>query len=181
MSTQRTTASPQLQLVVAMTKNRVIGHQGAMPWHLPRDLQHFKKVTLGQPVLMGRKTYDSIIASLGKPLPGRLNVVISRSDPQVADGVLTFKGIEPAMAALKAQGEGVVNVIGGGEIYQALLPFANTLYLTLIDAELEGDTWFPAIDFKQWQVTDTETHPADADNAYALSFVTLARATSASD
>lgn len=179
MATEHTTKMPQLQLVVAMAKNRVIGYQGAMPWHLPRDLQHFKQVTLGQPVLMGRKTYDSIIKSLGKPLPGRLNVVISRRDPGVADGVLTFKGIEPAMAALTAEGEEVVNIIGGGEIYQTLLPLADKLYLTLIDAELEGDTWFPVIDFKQWQVSDTETHPADAHNAYAMTFVTLVRATSA--
>lgn len=166
---------PQIHLVCAMAKDRVIGHQGAMPWHLPRDLKHFKEVTLGHPVLMGRKTYDSIIESLGKPLPGRLNVVISRGQPRVEDGVVCYQSLDQAIEALADRGETVIDVIGGGEIYKAMLSLADRLYLTLIDAKVEGDTWFPPVDLKQWQVTETEVCPADEHNAYAMNFVTLQR------
>lgn len=166
---------PKIHLVAAMAKNRVIGHDGAMPWHLPRDLQHFKQVTMGHPVLMGRKTYDSIVATLGKPLPGRLNVVISRRAPNVADGVLCYDSLESALEALGERGESVIDVIGGGEVYKATLPMASRLYITLIDAQPTGDTWFPKIDLSQWQVSDTHTHPPDQHNGYAMTFVTFDR------
>jgi len=164
---------PSIHLVAAMTRDRVIGHNGAMPWHLPRDLKHFKEVTLGHPVVMGRKTFESIIQSLGKPLPGRLNVVISRSNPTVPEGVMVFPSVDEALSALAKRDETVVDVIGGGEIYALTLPMADRLYLTLIDAKIEGDTWFPVIDERCWQVSDTETHPADETNAYAMTFVTF--------
>ena len=164
---------PSIHLVAAMTRDRVIGHNGAMPWHLPRDLKHFKEVTLGHPVVMGRKTFESIIQSLGKPLPGRLNVVISRSNPTVPEGVMVYPSIDEALSALAGRDEEVVDVIGGGEIYALTLPMADRLYLTLIDTKIEGDTWFPVIDERHWQVRDTETHPADEANAYAMTFVTF--------
>jgi len=164
-----------VHLVAAMTKDRVIGHQGAMPWHLPRDLGHFKKVTMGHPVLMGRKTFDSIMQSLGKPLPGRKNIVISRGQPQVPAGVLVYSDMEEAIAKLVDEKESVVDVIGGGQIYEMAMPFADRLYLTLIDANIDGDTWFPKVDLKKWQVVDTETCPADEKNAHDMSFVTFDR------
>ena len=172
---------PSIHLVAAMTRDRVIGHKGAMPWHLPRDLKHFKEVTLGHPVVMGRKTFDSIIQSLGKPLPGRLNVVISRSQPTVPEGVLVYPSVDEALTALAKRDEAVVDVIGGGEIYALTLPLADRLYLTLIDAEIEGDTWFPVIDERHWQVSDTQTHPADEANAHAMTFVTFDRASASID
>lgn len=167
---------PSIHLVAAMTRERVIGYNGDMPWHLPRDLKHFKAVTLGHPVVMGRKTFDSIVQSLGKPLPGRLNVVISRSDPAVPEGVMVYPSVDEALSELARRDEAVVDVIGGGEIYALTLPLANRLYLTLIDAEIEGDTWFPVIDERDWQVSETQTHPADEVNAYAMTFVTMDRA-----
>ncbi len=172
---------PSIHLVAAMTRDRVIGHNGAMPWHLPRDLKHFKEVTLGHPVVMGRKTFESIIQSLGKPLPGRLNVVISRSNPTVPEGVMVYPSIDEALSALAGRDEEVVDVIGGGEIYALTLPMADRLYLTLIDAKIEGDTWFPVMDERHWQVSDTQTHPADEANAYAMTFVTFDKVQTAGD
>lgn len=166
---------PAIHLVVAMTQDRVIGYQGAMPWHLPRDLGHFKAITLGHPVIMGRKTFESIIDSLGKPLPGRLNIVISRTNPAMPEGVLVYPSFDAALAALTEQGVLVVDVIGGGQIYELAIPKADRLYVTLIDAKIEGDTWFPKISAKEWQVTETETHPRDDNNAYAMTFVTFDR------
>ncbi len=167
---------PSIHLVAAMTRDRVIGHQGAMPWHLPRDLKHFKEVTLGHPVVMGRKTFDSIVASLGKPLPGRLNVVISRHQPTVPEGVCVYSSLDEALSELAKRGEAVVDVIGGGQIYELAMPRADRLYITLIDAEIQGDTWFPEIDKTHWQVSDTQTHPPDEANAHAMTFVTFDRA-----
>lgn len=166
---------PAIHLVVAMTQDRVIGHQGAMPWHLPRDLAHFKAITLGHPVIMGRKTFESIIDSLGKPLPGRLNIVISRTKPALPEDVLVYPSFDEALAALAEQGVPVVDVIGGGQIYELAMPKADRLYVTLIDAKIEGDTWFPQISAKQWQVSETQTHPSDDKNAYAMTFVTFDR------
>ncbi len=165
-------SQPSIHLVVAMTQDRLIGHQGSMPWHLPRDLQHFKAITLGHPVIMGRKTFESIMESLGKPLPGRLNIVISRTNPSLPEGVLVYPSLE---AALAEQDAPVVDVIGGGQIYALAMPLADRLHVTLIDAKLDGDTWFPAISPKQWQVTETETHPSDEKNAHAMTFVTFDR------
>lgn len=166
---------PRIHLVAAMTRDRVIGDQGAMPWHLPRDLKHFKEVTFGHPVVMGRKTFDSILASLGKPLPGRLNVVISRHQPSVPEGVCVYSSLDQALSELEKKGEAIVDVIGGGQIYDLAMPMAERLYITLIDAEIEGDTWFPVIDEAKWKVSDTDTHPVDEANAHAMTFVTFNR------
>ncbi|RJG39470.1 type 3 dihydrofolate reductase [Motilimonas pumila] len=160
----------KLSMIAAMAHNRVIGKNNDMPWHLPADLKFFKKTTLGKPVIMGRKTYDSI----GRPLPGRLNIVISRDASWQAEGVTTAISPEAAMTLVSDVPE--VMVIGGGGIYQAFLPLADQLYLTHINAHIDGDTQFP--DYQgvaNWQTVSSETYHADERNAYDLEFVTLVR------
>ena len=165
----------RIHLVAAMTPERVIGFEGGMPWHLPRDLAHFKAVTLGHPVVMGRKTFESILTSLGRPLPGRQNIVISRGQPEVPEGVWVYSSLEQALDRLSEDQVPVVDIIGGGQIYDLALPQADRLYLTLIDAQIEGDTWFPNVDMSKWHVIDTQTHPQDEHNSHSMTFVTLDR------
>nr|WP_297472551.1 dihydrofolate reductase [Ferrovum sp.] len=161
---------PRLSLVVAHTvPGRVIGNQGTMPWHLPADLTHFRAVTLGHPVLMGRRTQESI----GRPLPGRLNLVISRNPDYQPKGCLVYPTLEALWANLPSVPE--VFVIGGGTLYEALLPRATRVYVTRIHADLTGDTFFPALDPAQWREIDLRHHQADERNAYDLTFVTLER------
>ena len=141
---------PKIVLVAAHAKNRVIGLDGDMPWRLPSDLKHFKSATLGAPVIMGRKTYLSI----GKPLPGRANIVVSRSGFS-AEGVETVSSLEAAIERARdharKSGAAQVSVIGGGEIYALAIGLADELLLTEVDAHIEGDTVFPAIDSDLWQ------------------------------
>ena len=158
----------KISMIVAMAHKRVIGLDNKMPWHLPADLQYFKKVTLGKPVIMGRKTYDSI----GRPLPGRLNIVVSRDTTLKIDGVTCVTSTEEAIKA--AQGVDEVMIIGGATIYESFLNVANRLYLTFIDLETEGDTCFP--DYTavgEWEKVATEHYLADEKNAHNLEFVTL--------
>ncbi len=157
-----------ISLIAAMAKNRVIGKDNAMPWHLPADLAHFKRVTMGKPVIMGRRTYESI----GRPLPGRKNIVISRRSDYSPDGCVIVNSVEAAIA--EANHEEVM-VIGGGQLYAEILPHADRLYLTLIDAELEGDTRFPDYTIYDWKEIDRERHEPDEKNNYAYEFVTLER------
>lgn len=127
-----------ISLIVAMAENRVIGRDNQMPWHLPADLRHFKSVTLGKPVIMGRKTFESI----GRPLPGRRNLVISRNTEWQADGVETVNSLDAALALVNAHDE--VMIIGGGQLYRDALPLAHRLYLTHIELNVDdADTWFP--------------------------------------
>jgi dihydrofolate reductase len=159
----------ELIVVAAMARNRVIGHQGRMPWHLPADLKHFKAITLGHPVVMGRKTFESI----GKPLPGRLNVVISRQRLQLPDGVALAGSLEEALRACNDAGR--VMVIGGGEIYRQALPLASGLELTYVDDQPAGDTRFPEFDRMDWDLTGMTVRPADANNASAMVFCSFKR------
>lgn len=152
-----------------MARNRVIGKDNAMPWHLPADLAHFKRVTMGKPVIMGRNTYESI----GRPLPGRKNVVISRNPDYSPEGCVVVSSIDAALAECAEVDE--VMIIGGGQLYQAMLPHADRLYLTLIDSDLDGDTQFPDYTGYDWKVVDTEHYAADERNQYDLEFVTLDR------
>ncbi|KKO44927.1 dihydrofolate reductase [Arsukibacterium ikkense] len=153
-----------------MAHGRVIGKDNKMPWHLPADLKHFKAITLGKPVLMGRKTFQSI----GRPLPGRRNLVVSRTTPAEQQGVEWFSSVEQALAATNDCAE--VMVIGGGEIYRQCLPLASTLYLTEIDLQAAGDAYFPDYhSVGSWQVTSEQQCPADAANPYAYRFITLER------
>lgn len=141
---------PKIVLVAAHARNGVIGRDGDMPWRLPSDLKHFKAATLGTPVVMGRKT----CLSIGRPLPGRANIVISRSG-FAAEGIETVASLEAALELARSHaqqsGAGQVSVIGGGEIYALAIDFADELLLTEVDADIEGDTVFPAIDSELWQ------------------------------
>ena len=157
-----------LSLIVAMTKNRVIGKDNQMPWHLPADLAWFRRNTLGKPVVMGRKTF----ASIGRPLPKRVNVVLSRS-PFEHDGVIWHISLESAANFLHDFQE--IMLIGGGEVFKQYLQQVDKLYLTEIQAELDGDTFFPEIDWNQWQSEFEEYRLADENNAYDLKFMILSR------
>ncbi|HAS63563.1 MAG TPA: type 3 dihydrofolate reductase [Vibrio sp.] len=155
-----------ISMIAAMADKRVIGKDNQMPWHLPADFAWFKRCTLGKPVVMGRKTYDSI----GRPLPGRQNIVISRDSNLSIEGVVTVTSIEQALQVAGDVEE--VMVIGGGAIYSACLPLANKLYITHIDARVEGDTQFPAWS-DAFVESYSESYLADEKNAYNMRFVIL--------
>ncbi|MCH1929773.1 type 3 dihydrofolate reductase [Shewanella sp. A25] len=138
-----------IAMIAAMANNRVIGKDNQMPWHLPEDLRHFKAMTLGKPVVMGRKTFESI----GRPLPGRHNIVISRQADLAIEGVTCVTSFDAAKAAAGECEELVI--IGGGQLYAELLPLADKLYLTEINLDVEGDTYFPHWDDGQWQVAES--------------------------
>ncbi|PJG57708.1 type 3 dihydrofolate reductase [Aeromonas cavernicola] len=161
----------KISMIAAMAHNRVIGKDNQMPWHLPADLAHFKRVTLGKPVLMGRKTFESI----GRPLPGRRNLVISRNPSYQAEGIEVVGSVEAALALLAGGAVEELMVIGGGHLYSEMLPRANYLYLTQIDLAAEGDTCFPAFDDGQWQRITSEAHPADEKNPHPYCFETWQR------
>ena len=161
----------KISMIAAMAHDRVIGKDNQMPWHLPADLAHFKRVTLGKPVLMGRKTFESI----GRPLPGRRNLVISRNPGYQAEGIEVVGSVEAALALLASSAVEELMVIGGGHLYAEMLPSADRLYLTQIDLAVEGDTRFPAFDDGQWQRIDCESHPADEKNPHPYSFETWQR------
>lgn len=154
-----------ISLIVAMARNRVIGRDGGMPWHLPEDLRHFRELTLGKPVLMGRRTCES----LGRALPGRTNVVVTR-DPayRAPPGFEVYGSLEQALAACAAAPE--IMVIGGATIYEQVFPLADRIYLTLIDRDFEGDTLFPEYDETAWRETGRSDR---AGAAFGYSFVTL--------
>ena len=160
-----------LAIIVAMDKNRVIGKGNQLPWHLPADLKHFKSMTMGKPVIMGRKTYES----LGKLLPGRRNIIISRQADVHIAGAETFPSLETAFAAVTSHE--TVMIIGGAEIFRAALPKVTRLYLTLIEHAFEGDTYFPPCSESEWKVVSREIHFPDEKNRYAFSFVELVRIT----
>jgi dihydrofolate reductase len=158
----------KISLLAAVARNGVIGHQGRLPWHLPEDLRRFKRLTLGHPVIMGRKTYDSILQSLGKPLPGRENIVVTRSAEFIAPGRRSAGSIEAALAAAsQAPGGDQVFVIGGAEIYRLAFPFATQLDMTEIDADFEGDARFPAYDSDQWLELAREAGSGEAGTGEA--------------
>ncbi|MBL0385248.1 dihydrofolate reductase [Tumebacillus sp. ITR2] len=153
-----------ISLIVAMDENRVIGKDNAMPWHLPADLAHFKAVTMGHTVVMGRKTFESI----GKPLPGRRNVVLTRQVDFSAEGVEVIHSLEELP-------EGDVFVIGGAELFRELLPRADRMYLTLIRHAFEGDTFFPEFDGLNWQVVEQKPGVVDERNVYRHTYFTFER------
>ena len=158
-----------VNLIVAMTSNRVIGFNNKIPWHLPADFAWFKKQTLGHPIIMGRKTFESI----GKPLPGRRNIVISRNAQWRAEGCEVFTTLEAALGSSIPIEQKFV--IGGASLYGEALPLADCLYVTEIDALPEGDTFFPELNSHQWRESWREHHPADDKNAHAMDFVILHR------
>jgi len=159
-----------LSMIVAMAHHRIIGADNDMPWHLPADLQHFRRTTMGKPVVMGRKTYESI----GKALPGRHNIVIT-TNPQytLADASVVFS-VDEALALCAKEEE--VMIIGGGSIYALLIEHTDTLHLTFIDKDVAGDTQFPDWnEYGQWQEVSREAHHADDKNPHDYEFVTLQR------
>jgi dihydrofolate reductase len=160
-----------ISLIVAAAKNNAIGKDGKLPWHLPNDMKHFKNITWGMPIVMGRKTYES----LGKALPGRKNIVISRQMGWKADGVIAVKNIEDALFVVKEADAKEVMVIGGGEIYKTLFDKARRIYLTRVEAEPDADTFFPSLKPEEWQLMSQQDHEADAKNAYNYSFQTWER------
>ncbi len=160
-------------LILARARNGVIGRDGALPWHLPEDLKRFKALTLGHPVVMGRKTWDSIVARNGKPLPGRRNLVISRQPGFVAPGAEVAASLEAALA-LCADAPHVF-VIGGAQIYLAALPHAQRVELTEIDADVEGDAVMPPLDPAQWRETARAAHAATTERPFGYAFVTYER------
>jgi len=161
----------KVAMIAAMAKNRVIGLDNDMPWHLPDDLKFFKATTTGKPVIMGRKTFESIGS---KPLPNRPNYVISRQKEFSADGVSVFSSVEQALEALQEHEE--VIIMGGGQLYKMMLPKADKLYLTLINAEINGDTHFPDWTGVAWNELSRVHHQKDERHAFEFDFVTLERA-----
>lgn len=168
MSTHDPAADGALELVVAVARNGVIGRGNALPWHLPDDLRHFKELTLGKPILMGRRTWDS----LGRPLPGRRNIVLSRDPGCQPTGAIVVRSLAEARAAA---GPGSLMVIGGAELYRLCLPLARVLHLTEVDADVDGDVRFPEWERAEWREVDRRAYPADARHALPYSFVTLER------
>lgn len=158
--------------IAAMAENRVIGVNNQLPWHLPADLRRFKTLTTGHAILMGRKTHESI----GKPLPNRLNLVMSRDPQYQALGCITIPSLKDAVLQTEQHKYIKLFIIGGAEIYRQLLPEINELYLTIIHKTIEGgDAFFPNIHSKNWIETDSEHHPISADNPCAFTFLTLSR------
>ena len=157
-------------LIWAMAQNRVIGRDGDLPWHLPADLKRFKKLTLGHPILMGRRTFESI----GKPLPKRHNMVLTSHTDFAASattaGVEVFTSLDDALASCRADFVESLFVIGGRAVYEATLPLATDLYLTAVHAEVDGDVRFPTIDWQPWRLIGEADHEADQRHPHAFTF-----------
>ena len=162
-----------ISLIAAMGEGRVIGIENRLPWRLPADMKHFRALTMGKPVLMGRKTFDSI----GKPLPGRSNIVVSQDPDFHPEGITVTRSIAEALLAGEEAEE--IMVIGGASFYTQLLPRAQRLYITEIHHDFAGDALFPAWNPDEWREIAREDHRADSDNCYPYSFVTLVRNTDA--
>ena len=154
----------KIAIIVAMDKQGVIGRNNGLPWRLSADLQYFRRVTMGNPIIMGRNTHESI----GRPLPGRTNIVLTRQNDYQADGCVVVRDISQALAACGDAEQAMV--MGGASLYQQFLPLADQLYLTRVEAEVPGDTWFPQWDPAQWQCVNREAHSADDSNEYDYCF-----------
>ena len=166
----------RLALIVAVADNGVIGRDNGLPWHLPEDLRYFKRITMGKPIVMGRKTFESI----GRALPGRTNIVISRNEQFAPDGVLLAASLDEALGLARQladeQGVGEAVIIGGAQIYALALPRADRLYVTRVHATPEGDTLLPPVDWAQWVETSCERNTASDDKHFDFSFVVYDRA-----
>ncbi len=161
--------------IVAMSENQVIGRSGDLPWHLPADLKRFKRLTMGHHIIMGRKTWDSI----GRPLPGRTSVVVSRDGAFAAPGASVVTSIDGAIEFAAAAGDDEPFVIGGAAIYDLALPRIGRLHLTWVHAIVEGDVFFPELDLAAWELVTAERHEADARHAYAYSWCVYERRSAA--
>jgi len=158
-----------LSFIVAMDENRLIGSDNQLPWHLPADLAFFKRTTMGKPIIMGRKTFESI----GRALPGRRNIVITRDPDYSAASCEIFNSVDAALG--RCSGEEEVMLIGGASLYQQTIAQATRMYITRIHHRFNGDTWFPEFDCNDWKVEDQEDFDADQNNPFAYSFVKFVR------
>jgi dihydrofolate reductase len=157
--------------IVAISKNRVIGSDNEIPWHLPADMAFFKRTTMGHFVIMGRLTF----LSLGRPLPKRTNVVVTRNPFFTATGCLVAHSLEEALSLAEEAGETEVFIIGGGQIYRESMEYLDRIYLTEVDVAVEGDVFFPELEENEWEVTHSKSHPADEKNEFSYTFKTLER------
>jgi dihydrofolate reductase len=160
----------QVSIIAALAKNRVIGKEGKMPWHLPADLQHFKKLTLGKPVIMGRRTFESLP---GGALKDRRNIVLAKEKDYTPEGAGVAHSIEEALKMAKGADETMI--AGGASVYKQFLERADRMYLTIIDEKIEGDTYFPDWNPQNWDHVSLEPHEADEDNPHPYVFLTLER------
>ncbi|MCW3120682.1 MAG: dihydrofolate reductase [Flavipsychrobacter sp.] len=162
-----------ISFIVAVSENNAIGKDNQLPWHLPEDLKFFKRTTLGKPVIMGRKTYES----LGKPLPGRLNIVLSSNENLVLpEGVLLYKNIDAALERLQQEPTEEGFIIGGGKVFEETMSLAERIYMTRVHTMIpDADAFFPSIDHTHWKITWEEDHHADEKHKYAYTFQQLER------
>ncbi len=158
-----------ISIIAAMGRNRAIGYKNTLPWRLPTDLQHFKQLTLGHHMIMGRKTFESI----GRPLPGRTSIIITRQKDFQAEGCFIAHSLDAAIALAKSRGEQEAFIIGGAEIYAQALSKSDRMYLTMVEAEPEAEAFFPAFDENLWTRIEEETVTADEKNQYEMKFITL--------
>lgn len=163
----------RVTLVAALARNRVIGQRNALPWRLAEDLRRFKALTLSHPVIMGRRTHESILGVIGRPLPGRVNIVVTRSPDYAAPGCIVAASLAAAIAAAGPAVE--IFVIGGAEIYRAALAGAHRLHLTEIDADFDGDAWFPDLPPGAWREASRESRPPGTEFAHGYAFVVYER------
>jgi dihydrofolate reductase len=163
----------KLSIVVAMTPTRLIGRDGKLPWHLPRDLKHFRRLTWGKPIVMGRRTHESV----GRPLPGRTNIILTRQERYSADGCLVAHAADEAIRLAAATGAVETMILGGSEVYREFLPRCQTIYLTLVEGSFEGDTFFPGdpLESAEWEQVSEDHWPEDERNAAEARFIVLNR------
>jgi dihydrofolate reductase len=167
-------SGPQISLIVAMSTNRVIGRNGEIPWYLPDDLKHFKKITTqAKNVIVGRKTHEAILKGLGRTLPERRTIVLTRRQNYQKPSFEVACSWENAMGLIFAEEEALI--IGGAEVYKLALPYVQRLYVTEIEVTLEGDAHFPDLDPREWEITESIQHPADEKHKYAFCWKTLER------
>lgn len=160
-----------ISLIVAMDKNRVIGFNNDMPWHLPNDLRHFKNITTGHTVVMGRKTFDSI----GRVLPNRKHIVLTRSNQSFPEEVEIVRDLDSILQYAKENESEEIFIIGGGELFKQMLPYADKMYITLIEESFEGDVFFPEFAHSEWELVEKEKGEKDEQNPYDYYFLTYER------
>ncbi len=160
---------PIISIIVAVAQNRVIGNANSLPWHLPADLKHFKAMTLGKPIIMGRKTWESLPGKL----PGRTHIIVTSNPNYIADGCVVVHSLQQAIEAAGEAPE--IMIVGGAMLYGQALSLADRIYLTLVETDADGETQFPEYDSDQWREVERERHTSDDKNPFAYSFITLSR------
>lgn len=161
----------KISSIVAASENNAIGKDNDLMWNLPDDMKFFKQKTTGHPIIMGRKTYDS----MGKPLPRRVNIVLTRNNDFTAEGVEVFHDIEPAIEFAKKLDQDEIFIIGGAKIYELAMPYIDRIYLTRVHGNFEGEVYFPELKAENWETISKEYHPADERHDFSFTFYTLER------